>query len=193
MLPRLLSVLLLMLLCVTTVNATSIGTLLQRKIFIKTEAAINKDNLQLAKQLKSTIKNYPLYPYLEYGLLKKRLASRPNQAIQKFLDDYADMPLAGHLRLRWLNLLAKNERWQDYVAFYQPQKSIDRQCHYLNALIQSGKKSEAFKHVEHLWLYGKSAAHRTGHGQESAQPGQISGQANPCKRPTLARALDKGT
>jgi soluble lytic murein transglycosylase len=156
MLPRLLGILLLMLLGAATVNATTVGTMLQRKIFIKTEAAINKGKLQLARQLKSTIKSYPLYPYLEYELLKKRLASQSNQAVQNFLDDYADTPLVEYLRLRWLDQLAKKKRWQDYVDFYQPQKSIDRQCHYLNALIHTGEKSEAFKQVEPLWLYGKS-------------------------------------
>jgi soluble lytic murein transglycosylase len=156
MLLRLLGISLIMLLGVTSVNATTSGTLLQRKIFTTAEQSISKGNLRLARQLTSTIKSYPLYPYLEYELLKRNLSSETNQAVQKFLDDYADTPLADYLRLRWLNQLAKKKRWQEYVDFYQPQKNIDRQCHYLNALIHTGRKSEAFNLVEPLWLYGKS-------------------------------------
>jgi len=156
MLHRLLAVLLLTLLTAGSVNATTTGTLLQRKIFIKAEQAISKGNLQLARQLKSTIRSYPLYPYLEYELYKKSLASLSNQTVQTFLDDSADAPLAENLRWRWLNLLASQKRWQDYADFYQRQKNISRQCHYLNALLQTGRKKEAFAKVEPLWLYGKS-------------------------------------
>ncbi len=156
MLPRLLGVFLIISLGATSANATTAATMLQRKIFITAEQAVNKGNLQLARQLKSSIKSYPLYPYLEYKLLKRNLGRESNQAIQTFLDDYPDTPLAGYLRLRWLNHLASKKRWQDYVDFYEPQKNIDRQCHYLNALIHTGKKSAAFELIEPLWLYGKS-------------------------------------
>ena len=153
---RLLGIFFIMLLGVSSVAAANAGAALQRKVFITTEQAINKGNLTLARQLKSTIKDYPLYPYLEYELLKKTLPRASNRSIQDFLDDYADTPLAGYLRLRWLNQLARQKRWQDYVDFYQPQKNIERQCHYLNALIRTGSKSQALTLVEPLWLYGKS-------------------------------------
>lgn len=156
MLHRLLSLLLLTLLIAGSVNASTAGTLLQRKIFIQAEQAISKGKLQLAGQLKSTIKGYPLYPYLEYKLLKKNLSKLPNHKVQTFLEDYSDTPLADHLRWRWLNLLADQKRWQDYLDFYQPQKKTDRQCHYVNALLQTGQKKAAFAQVEPLWLYGKS-------------------------------------
>ncbi len=153
---RLFCIFLLMLMGAASVSATTAGTLLQRKIFIQAEQATSKGHLQLARKLKSTIKSYPLYPYLEYQLLKRQLNSRSNHEIRKFLDDYADTPLAKYLLSRWLDLLAKQKRWQDYVDFYQPQKKISRQCHHLNALIQTDNESEAFKLVEPIWLYGKS-------------------------------------
>lgn len=156
MLLRLLGIFLIMSLGASSVNAATAGTLLQRKVFLTAEKTISKGNLTLARQLKSSIKDYPLYPYLEYELLKKNLANETNGAVQDFLDDYADTPLAGYLRLRWLNQLARKKRWQDYLDFYQPQKNIERRCHYVNALIHSGRKSEAFELVEPLWLHGKS-------------------------------------
>ena len=156
MLPRLLGIFLITFLCATSVNATTAGTLVQRQTFLAAEKAVKKGNLKLARQLKASLKTYPLYPYLEYELLKKTLSSQSNKAVQEFLDQYQDMPLANYLRKRWLNQLAGEKRWRDYVAFYQPQKDIERQCHYLNALISTGKKAEAFDLVEPLWLHGKS-------------------------------------
>ena len=156
MLPRLLGIFLITFLCATSVNATTAGTLVQQQTFLAAEKAVKKGNLKLARQLKASLKTYPLYPYLEYELLKKTLSSQSNKAVQEFLDQYQDMPLANYLRKRWLNQLAGEKRWRDYVAFYQPQKDIERQCHYLNALISTGKKAEAFDLVEPLWLHGKS-------------------------------------
>ncbi|WP_052469895.1 transglycosylase SLT domain-containing protein [Thiolapillus brandeum] len=110
----------------------------------------------LPHQLESLLKGYPLYPYLEYARLKSRLSRVSATQVEAFLKKYADTPLASLLRSRWLSVLAKRNDWNNYLRFYQPQNNVARQCHYLHALIQTGRKEQAFGKVSALWLYGKS-------------------------------------
>ena len=129
----------------------------QQKLFQAAEKAIDSDNQVLYRQLQQLLRNYPLYPYLEYRKLRHSLASAPAEEVAAFLHSHADTPLAGLLRRRWLNLLASREDWDDYLRFYDPADgNVDRQCHYLNALLHSGRKAQAFARVEPLWLHGRS-------------------------------------
>ncbi len=110
----------------------------------------------LPRQLEQLLEGYALFPYLEYARLKSRLSQASSDEVARFLQTYADTPLAPLLRSRWLSVLAKRKDWKNYLRFYKEQKSVERQCHYLQALIQTGKKEKAFAKVEPLWLYGKS-------------------------------------
>ena len=65
--------------------------------------------------------------------------------VARFLDTYGDTPLAPRLRNRWLDRLAREGRWSEYVAIYDPtDTNITRRCQYLAALIRTGNKSAAF-------------------------------------------------
>ena len=129
----------------------------RQKLFLAAEKAIDSNDQALYRQFQPSLKEYPLYPYLEYRQLKRSLSSARPEDVATFLDDYADTPLAGLLRKRWLNQLASRKRWQEYLRFYDPADgNISRRCHYLNALLQTGHKEQAFAQVEPLWLHGRS-------------------------------------
>jgi soluble lytic murein transglycosylase len=129
----------------------------QQALFLAAEKALGSGNETLFQQLKGVLRNYPLYPYLEYRQLKDSLASASAEEVEHFLQHNADTPLAPLLRKQWLNLLARRKQWQSYLEFYDPADgNVSRQCHYLNALLQTGRREEAFSRVEPLWLHGKS-------------------------------------
>jgi len=128
----------------------------QRTDFIAAEKFFDQGKLGRYRKLKASLEAYPLYPYLEYKELHRRLHKQKKNRIQRFLTRYADTPLATRLRNTWLDHLAKRGRWQTYLEFYTPSQSVTRQCHYLRALYNSGKKQEALDQVEALWLYKKS-------------------------------------
>ena len=129
----------------------------RQKLFLTAEKAIDSNNQALYRQLQPSLKEYPLYHYLEYRQLKRSLPSAKPEDVATFLDDYADTPLAGLLRKRWLNQLASRKQWPEYLRFYDPADgNISRRCHYLNALLQTGRKEQAFAQVEPLWLHGRS-------------------------------------
>jgi len=129
----------------------------RQKLFLAAEKAIDSNNQALYRQLKFSLTDYPLYPYLEYRQLKRSLSTARPAEVETFLEEYADTPLAGLLRKRWLNQLASRKQWREYLRFYDPaDKNVSRQCHYLNALLQTGRKEQAFAQVEPLWLHGRS-------------------------------------
>ena len=55
------------------------------------------------------LRAYPLYPYLRFRDLSRRLAELPAAEIRDFLQTHADSPLAGQLRDAWLRQLARAE------------------------------------------------------------------------------------
>ncbi len=136
-------------------SAGTIAQEAQRKLFLGAEkiAAAGKT---LPGNMDSLLRNYPLYPYLEYARLKHRLGTAKNQEVADFLEKNAHTPLAALLRARWLNVLASRQDWKSYLRFYTPQSNISRQCHYLQALIYTGEKKRAFSQVEPIWLHGSS-------------------------------------
>ncbi len=152
LLPRLI---LLALFAVTGVAQASLADQARRKAFQGAEK-LALAGKPVPRQLEQLLKGYALFPYLEYARLKGRLSRASNKEVEQFLQTWADTPLAPLLRNRWLSVLAKRQDWKNYLRFYRDQENIERQCHYLNALIQTGKKEKAFARVTPLWLHGKS-------------------------------------
>jgi soluble lytic murein transglycosylase len=76
--------------------------------------------------------------------------------VEGFLTRYPDSPLADKLRNAWLDQLATRQLWEDYLRFYRPAKADTDRCLHLHALIETGRRQEAFDEVPALWLYGKS-------------------------------------
>ena len=128
----------------------------QRAVFLQAEKALERGSTQDFERLRAKIRDYPLYPYLEYQALTKRLSDASNRDVKGFLATYPSTPLAPRLRANWLNQLAKQQRWRDYLDFYVPSTNISRRCHHLQALMATGRSEEALPLVEDIWLYGKS-------------------------------------
>ena len=109
-------------------------------------------------QLKSQLKDYPLYPYLEYAHLRVKMKRRtPSKSVADFLNTYKDTPLAPQLKHRWLRTLARRGQWQRYLQFYDDQiRSTELQCYALWARYKTGDADQAIEQAQHLWLVGKS-------------------------------------
>ncbi|MGD2083616.1 MAG: transglycosylase SLT domain-containing protein [Chromatiales bacterium] len=128
----------------------------QRARFVEAERALAAGRDADLATLRASLKDYPLYPYLEYEALKRSLRSAAPAEVRRFLETYADTPLAGRLRSAWLSRLARDGRWKSYVAFYEPTDSVVPRCRWLQALIETGRSGEAFAAVPEIWLHGRS-------------------------------------
>lgn len=111
--------------------------------------------------LREELTNYPLYPYLEYKYLRKRLNKSTTapftKELQQFLTTWSSTPLAGPLKHQWLRKLAKSRQWQQYLNNFDAQvKSSELRCYALWAEHKTGNTEHALNQVPELWLVGKS-------------------------------------
>ena len=157
MVPKRPLVVLLLVLFLTAAGSTSATRLDdQRSTFLKAEQALGRGSTTEFRRLSETLRDYPLYPYLEYQALLKRLDQASAAEVARFLDTYGSTPLAEQLRANWLDHLAAKQRWRDYLRFDVPSRSANRRCNHLQALIATGQAKQALPQVTEVWLHGKS-------------------------------------
>lgn len=129
---------------------------LQRQQFQAANNALNKRQFSQFRQLKSKLKDYPLYPYLEFKALKGNIRRAKKSDVRAFLENNKNSPLAIRLRKHWLNSLVRRGRWSDYLEFYQvEQASIKEQCRWVTAHLKAGKALPE-KTIEQLWNVDRS-------------------------------------
>ena len=128
-----------------------------RKQFLEARNAFKAGKTQRFQQLAAKLHDYPLYPYLRYDQLTANLARSSDADLRKFLDDYADSPLAERLRRSWLHHLARQHQWPRFLAFYAAdQADLDLQCHHLRATRQEPPSAEWLDAATALWRVGRS-------------------------------------
>ena len=102
------------------------------------------------------LQDYPLYPYLLYWQLQSRLSQQMPFTIEAFLQRYPDTLMATRLRSSWLQHLAKQGRWREYLDFYVPNDDPARRCHFHMAQYKTGNERAAWQGAKELWLVGYS-------------------------------------
>jgi soluble lytic murein transglycosylase len=124
--------------------------------FLEAERAIELGQRRRFLQLAESLKDYPLYPYLLYADLTRRIARAKPGEVEAFLSNYSDLPLTPRLKRRWLKRLAKQGRWNRFLEFYEASGDIALHCQYLRAQIRTGNSEAAYAQVAEIWLHGKS-------------------------------------
>jgi soluble lytic murein transglycosylase len=125
-----------------------------RKSFLQTEQYIYQDKDSEYLSQAATLKDYPLYPYLQYQWLKKHLDD--NQAVLAFLTDYDYSRYARLLRPKWLSQLAKNHQWATFLSNYRTSDDIELQCYYAQAQYQNDQVEIALETAKRFLLSGKT-------------------------------------
>ena len=129
----------------------------ERADFLAARQALRANQPVRFAQLEERLRDYPLHIYLRYDLLNARLASASAAEVQAFLIDAADSPLAKRLRRDRLKLLAKQQRWSEFLAIYQDDEAdTELRCRYLHANRPTAPTPEWLAEVERLWLTGQS-------------------------------------
>lgn len=128
----------------------------QRALYLQAEQALALRQLTRYRQLAPKLVDYPLYPYLQYEDLKRRLAFASRSEIDQFLREYDNLPVAASLRHRVLKRAAKRHDWASYRHFYRASKNIVLQCHALNARLHGVETSSVYADIQALWLSGQS-------------------------------------
>jgi len=129
----------------------------QRDQFLKAESALKSGNKKSLQLLKQKLFAYPLYGYLDYWELKRRIKHAKPDEVREFFLLYNGQPIATRMRISWLRLLARRGDWQSYLDFYWPQTSVSLQCYEIRARLALGQNREsALNDAMKLWMVGHS-------------------------------------
>lgn len=102
------------------------------------------------------LQHYPLYPYLRYLSLKRRLDALPVAQVEEFLRDEQGSYLESRLRGEWLRLLGQQHRWALLDHFSVATTDPLLGCLALRARLELGKLTALTPEIEALWLVGTS-------------------------------------
>lgn len=118
-------------------------------------AALQQGDLDHFHKLCNKLQDYPLYPYLIYADLVKRIHTAQITEIQNFLTQYSDTPLAQKLWIVWLEALAEDKQWPQFLTRYHATDNVTLQCLARQALWNTGYEQPALNGVSDLWLSPK--------------------------------------
>jgi len=145
--------------CVLTISSAARADSLdeQRNRYAQIKQAWDQRQMETVQALMPTLKDYPLYPYLEYRQLTDDLMNQPTVTVKNFIQANPTLPPARTLQSRFVNELARREDWRGLLAF-SPDKpgTTEAQCNYYYAKWATGQQEEAWNGAKELWLTGKS-------------------------------------
>jgi len=127
-----------------------------RERFLEARKALNEKRLGDFHKLARKLKDYPLYPYLEYWRLRDRLADASSREVNAFIKRYADQPVGERMRRAWLYELARKQEWKRYLDVYEGGQPVELQCYRLQAKLHTGDREALFDAALPLWLVGYS-------------------------------------
>ena len=125
-----------------------------RQQFLEAEKALSKNNIEKYFLIADDLKEYPLYPYLQYKWLRNNLQHEAK--IKQFLEEHKTSRYAPLLKRRWLHHLAKNRQWQKFSQHYTATKNVKLQCYHRQAQYNAGNKKTALTGAAKLWSVGSS-------------------------------------
>jgi len=128
----------------------------QREIYTEAVKALKKGHLRTYRRLSKKIADYPLYGYLEYKYLRKRISRQSEARIKEFIETYQDSPISQRMRYGWLRSLERKGKWQKFLDEYQPGGGTKLYCSYAMALYKTKQIEKANVEAEKLWLVSKS-------------------------------------
>ncbi len=128
----------------------------QRALFMKADKALEENRIGDYRQLQQQLTDYPLYPYLQYRELRRRLSLAKYEEIAGFIARNEDNPLGRRMRQAWLYTLVKQRDWAQFLKTWGGNQPVKLQCYKLQAQIKTGQTEGLVEHGLKLWLVGKS-------------------------------------
>ncbi|MDA8390808.1 MAG: transglycosylase SLT domain-containing protein [Gammaproteobacteria bacterium] len=135
-------------------HATSLAQ--ERARYLRALTYLSAGRYHQFARLYAAERGYILRPYLRYHELMRRLSHDTPAAVARFLDRERTLPVAGQLRVAWLESLARHHRYKTFRAFYLPSLHGDVSL-YCDEL-----KARALAHrpvmpaFQALWVSGNS-------------------------------------
>ena len=129
----------------------------QRTRYLQIKQAWDNKQMDTVAQLMPTLRDYPLYPYLEYRQLAQDLGDETGMAVNAFIQRYPTLPPVRSLSSRFVNELARREDWRGLLAFSpQAPKPVAARCNWYYAKWATGQQQVAWQGAKEIWLTGTS-------------------------------------
>ena len=127
--------------CLLTISSVARADSLdqQRSRYAQIKQAWDNRQMDVVEQLMPTLRDYPLYPYLEYRQITGDLMNTPTLTVTRFVQANPTLPPARTLKNRFVNELARRQDWRGLLAF-SPDKpgTAEAQCNYYYAKYNVG-------------------------------------------------------
>ncbi len=130
-------------------------TLENRKLFKQAEIALANKQTKTYLKLTQQLKNYSITPYLKFDEITKRIDNVTSKQMRTFLTLYKDYPFVYRLRGRWLQRLAKQKKWKEFLSFYDKRNNTTIKCLSFQARIAQNDRT-ILKDIKKVWLRGAS-------------------------------------
>ena len=128
----------------------------QRELFVEAEQALKKRHYDRFYSLADQLRDYPLYSYLQYRDIKRRLSQVSEQEINAFLSENDNTIIGERMRSYLLRHYARSKQWDAFVRTYDGRQSTGLYCKYLRALLNTEQRDEALQQTRKVWLSGRS-------------------------------------
>jgi soluble lytic murein transglycosylase len=129
----------------------------ERQRYQQVKLAWDSNQMDTVAQLMPTLRDYPLYPYLEYRQLTQDLSQVSAAQVSDFLSRHPTLPPASSLSSRFVNELARREDWRGLLAFSPAApKPVAARCNYYYAKWATGEQQVAWKGTSEIWLNGQA-------------------------------------
>ncbi|MDU4092869.1 MAG: murein transglycosylase [Pantoea sp.] len=129
----------------------------QRSRYQQIKQAWDNNQMEVVAQLMPTLKDYPLYPYLEYRQLSQHLDQETSLAVNNFIKRYPTLPPVRTLSSRFVNELARREDWRGLLMFSpQEPQPVAARCNWYYAKWATGAQQAAWEGAKSIWLRGSS-------------------------------------
>ena len=127
-----------------------------RALFLTAYKALNEHRYGEFERLTKQLKDYPLYPYLEFWEMRDNLLHVSNEDIAAFITRYQGDSVSARMRQSWLYQLARQRDWAKFLEVYRGNQPVTLQCYKLQAQINTGQTSGLVDEALQLWLVGSS-------------------------------------
>ncbi|MBA4501925.1 transglycosylase SLT domain-containing protein [Marinobacterium marinum] len=129
-----------------------------RQAFIEHYATAVAEPNAVSSAIHQTLSTYPLYPYLEYQVLRSSLSSQSEARVNDFLERNADTPLYGRLLFAWARQTGAKGEWDSFDRAWQKiqRPSTDLKCLNGRHQLEQGNLSVAWEQARTLWTVGHS-------------------------------------
>lgn len=129
----------------------------QRKLFRTLYSlALQGDDQQVSNR-RGPLTNYPITHYLDYALIRSKMAQLPEKEISDFKQKHPNSPLNKQLKQQLLDQLGRQKQWNTYLKYHNGFDKGNRQCWYIRARINQKQTQGLAPLIETMWMSGLSA------------------------------------